>query len=192
MKVLTLSLAPTKRVSIREEYFMRRVILLALLAIALPTVALADSMDFAFGGQLGTSASTAGNAVAADTYGVTSSLLDVNFAAASGTVKVTTGTLSSCSAGLCFTGGTIDVWNSSSQLLFQGSFDGTVTNKNGVISINAAPGGSPVLAGFTFVVSKTGSVSGDFTVTTPEPGTLGLIGTGLIGLAGLARRKLRA
>jgi hypothetical protein len=28
-------------------------------------------------------------------------------------------------------------------------------------------------------------------VAAPEPGTLGLIGTGLIGVAGLARRKLR-
>ena len=32
---------------------MRRVFLLALLALALPTVALADSIDFAFGGKLG-------------------------------------------------------------------------------------------------------------------------------------------
>jgi PEP-CTERM motif len=171
---------------------MRRVILLALLAFALPTVALADSIDFAFGGHLGTTASTAGTAAANSTYSVTSSLLDMNFAPASGTVKISTGTLSSCSAGLCFTGGAIDVWNSSNQLLFQGSFDGTLTNSNGVISINANAGGNPVVAGFTFLVSKTGSVSGDFSVTTPEPGTLGLIGTGLIGLAGLARRKLRA
>jgi PEP-CTERM motif len=171
---------------------MRRVILLALFALALPAVALADSMDFAFGGKLGTSASTAGMATANNTYSVTSSLLDLNFAPASGTVKVSTGTLSSCSAGLCFTGGTIDVWNSSNHLLFQGSFDGTVTSKNGATSINADLGGNPVFAGFTFVVSKTGSVSGDFTVTTPEPGTLGLLGTGLLGLAGIARRKLRA
>jgi PEP-CTERM motif len=170
---------------------MRRVILLALIALALPTVALADSIDFAFGGKLGTTASTSGTAAATDVYSVTSSLLDINFAPASGTVKVTTGTLSSCSAGLCFSGGTLDVWNSSNQLLFHGSFDGTVTANNGVTSINANLGGTPVLGGFTFVVSQTGSVSGDFTVTTPEPGTLGLIGTGLIGLAGLARRKLR-
>jgi hypothetical protein len=172
---------------------MRRVILLALLALALPTVALADSIDFGFGGYVGTGVTTtSGTAAATDTYSVTSSLLTTNFAPASGIVKVATGTLSSCSAGLCFTGGTIDVWNSSSQLLFHGSFDGTLTNSKGVISINPYPGGNSVLAGFTFLVSKTGSVSGDFTVTTPEPGTLGLIGTGLIGLAGLARRKLRA
>lgn len=36
--------------------------------------------------------------------------------------------------------------------------------------------------------------SGDtnFTTTVPEPGSLGLLGTGLIGLAGIVRRKLRA
>jgi len=34
--------------------------------------------------------------------------------------------------------------------------------------------------------------SGDSTVVVPEPGSLGLLGTGLIGIAGVVRRKLKA
>jgi hypothetical protein len=33
--------------------------------------------------------------------------------------------------------------------------------------------------------------SGDTTLSVPEPGTLGLLGTGLVGIAGVMRRKFR-
>ena len=169
---------------------MRRVVLLALLALALPTVALATTTDtdFGFGGIIGSTASTSGTPSATNTFSISSQLETLNHVAATGTVVVTTGTLvGDCTTGCTFTGGTLDVDGATD---FNGTFSGTLTDSNGVIEIHANPGGNPVVAGFNFVVASDGQVSGDFTVT-PEPGTLGLLGTGLVGLAGMVRRKLR-
>src|SRR6266566_5077177 len=143
---------------------MRRVVLLAVLALALPIAAFADSVtDYAIFGT--TSAGTA-------TFsGVPP--------AASGTISVT--------SGFTFTGGTIDITNSSSTTLFQGSFtSGSVMVLNGITFINAV--GNKVSV--TLQIGH-GAVSGD-TFVTPEPGTLGLLGTGLVGIAGLVRRKFKA
>jgi len=182
---------------------MRRVVLLALLALALPTAALADSFDYANIGA-GNTAVITGSASAGSTYGLTSQLsgvLDITTnatlcgnnsgTACNGWVSVTTGTLSACASGLCFTGGTITITNNGSTL-FQGTFsNGTVSVVNGVTFVNGSLGSVGGTTQISMTINHVGAISGD-TIVTPEPGTLGLLGTGLVGLAGIVRRKLRA
>jgi hypothetical protein len=62
---------------------------------------------------------------------------------------------------------------------------GTIDGATVQLTINTGKG---------FFNGQTTISSGDttFTTTVPEPGTLGLMGTGLVSVAGLVRRKLRA
>jgi hypothetical protein len=65
-----------------------------------------------------------------------------------------------------------------------GSMGGSTYNTNGVtvqLTINTGKG---------YFNGSTKISSGDTTVVVPEPGSLGLLGTGLLGLAGVIRRKL--
>jgi hypothetical protein len=171
---------------------MRKVLLLAALALALPVAALADSVtDYAIFGttSAGTAMWTGIPATAGGTISVTSALIAINGASqpAGGTISLSTGALTAVTGGFTFTGGTIDVTNSSSKTLFQGAFtSGSVMVMSGVTFINAV--GNKVSV--TLQIGH-GAVSGD-TFVTPEPGTLGLFGTGLAGIAGLVRRRYKA
>lgn len=170
---------------------MRRVLLLALLALALPMTAMANSIDYA--GFAITTAATVSGTASGGAVDLTFHQLGINGGAATaGTVDISV-TTNSCNAGTCnITGGTVTIWNSSSVLLFKGTFSGgTAYQANGVLNIQGVTTGGTTVAGVV-KLSGFGWFGSSNTVVTPEPGTLGLLGTGLVGLAGLVRRKVRA
>ena len=169
---------------------MRRVILLALLALALPTAALAGSIDYA--GFATTTAATVTGSVSSGAVDLTFHQLSINGGASTaGTVDISV-TTSLVGGVWTITGGTVTVSDASSTLLFKGTFSGgTALQSGGMLSLNGITTAGVTVAGVVNVAGFGWFGSSD-TVVTPEPGTLGLLGTGLVGLAGIVRRKLHS
>jgi len=205
---------------------MKRIVLMALLALALPLAAFGStSVDFTnSGGALtGSSAglSLSGSTlIAVNNFGGLGLVTGANL----GSVSFSTGALTggSLQMGATFAaGGSFTITGNGSDglpsgTIFSGSFDGPVTwtlvtlangthnyTLQGTIT-GTWVSGSTVSGATVQLTINTGKgffqsgltkiSSGDTNIVTsvPEPGTLGLIGTGLVGLAGAVRRKLKA
>jgi len=198
---------------------MKRVLWLTVLALALPLTAFADSVDFTnSGGILAGSTnglSLTGSALIAVNNGsglVTGTDL--------GSVSFSTGALSGGSmqmGGTFAAGGSFTITGNGSNgvpngTIFAGTFSSPatwtlVTLANGthnytLTGVVAGTLGSnfftngvtvqlTVNTGRGFFNGRTHISSGDTNVVVPEPGSLSLLGTGLLGLAGVIRRKLK-
>jgi hypothetical protein len=205
---------------------MKRIVLMTLLAMALPMAMFASSsVDFTNDGGV-LSGSTAGltlsgsELIAANGLGglglVTGGLGSVSFS----TGALLSGGTTALQMGGSFAGnGAFDITGNGTDgiptgTIFDGSFNGPVTwtlvtLANGThnytltgsikgtwyngATVNGATVQLTINTGKGYFSGSTMISSGDTNISTvPEPGTLGLLGTGLIGLAGALRRKLKA
>jgi PEP-CTERM motif len=204
---------------------MKRIVLMALLALALPLAAFGSSVDFTnSGGTL--SGSSAGMSLTGSALIAVNNLGGMGLITGNdlGSVTFSTGTLASGSLtmGGTFNGGGsfVITGNGSDGLpsgsIFSGSFSGPVTwtlvtlaNGTHNYTLTGSLTGTWIPTGATvngatvqltinthkgFFNGTTTISSGDSNVLTsvPEPGTLGLLGTGLVGLGGVLHRKLKA
>ena len=193
---------------------MRRVILLTLLAVALPTAALANSIDFSTNQtvdfttgrfEMGTvTREPSGNfAVSNFMVSVTGTLGTINIS----NIHLTPGCNTNGSGTCMFSSGTVTVLDTSGATVFTDSLsNGMIIKTSNGATITATmlpnamdPSGGVVSYTLSFapgphatnsLIGGTGFATGSSGVI-PEPGTLGLLGTGVIGLAGMMRRKIR-